>query len=66
MKKTISYIACAIFAWAGLWVAVVADVSDDSPFDQGGLSILSAVLFCIAILIAGYGNSITWKGKRRQ
>ena len=64
MKKILCYIFCALFAWAGLWLALIADVSDDSPLCQGGLSILSAVLFCIALLFAGYGNSLVWKGRK--
>lgn len=65
MKKAISYIACALFTWGGLWLALIANVMDDAPFDQGGLSLLSAIAFCVALLFAGYGNSITWKGEKK-
>lgn len=64
MKKAIAYIGCVASTWAGLWLALIADVTDDS-LGQGGLSLIAAVLFCIAVLFAGYGNSQTWKkGKK--
>ena len=65
MKKILSYIGCAVTAWAGLYFAVIADVSDNKPYDQGGLSIIAAILFCASILFAGYGNSTKWKKAKR-
>ena len=65
MKKLLSYIGCAVFVWAGLYFTLIADALDSSPYDQGGLSLLAALLFGAAFLCAGYGNSITWDGEKK-
>ena len=64
MKKILCYFAFAAFVWAGLFLALVADVTDDSPLSQGGLSLLAAVSICIAILFMAKGNELPWKGKK--
>ena len=66
MKKILAYLGCVLSTWAGIWFALIADVSDKSPYDQGGLSIIAAFLFCAAILFAGWGNSLTWKGQEKK
>lgn len=63
MKKALCYLGCALCTWSGLWVALIAAISDDSPLAQGGMSIAAALLFCAAILIAGYGNSLKWRNR---
>ena len=66
MKKALAYIGCVSFTWCGAYAALIANVSDDHPYDQGGLSLIAVILFCAALLCAGYGNSITWKGKKKE
>ena len=64
MKKIFAYLLTAVFAYAGIWLAFIANVSDAEPLSQGGLSILAAVTLCAAIVCAGWGNSLKWKGGR--
>lgn len=66
MKKALSIILTAALAWAGLWLALIADVNDHETLGQGGLALLAAVCFCGAILAAGWGNSLNWKGGCRN
>ena len=66
MKKIIAIICCVLTAWGGLWFALIANVSDHSPYDQGGLSVLAALLFAASILFAGWGQSLNWKGGRKN
>ena len=51
--------------WGGLWLILLAKVSD-TPATQGTLAILSAIVFTIALCFAGVGNSLTWKGKKKE
>ena len=66
MKKLLAIILTTAFVCSGLWLALFAAVDDSHPLAQGGLSILAAVAFCAALLCAGWGNSLTWKGGPRN
>ena len=66
MKKILAYLGCVLTTWGGLWFALIANVSENSPYDQGGLSVLAALLFAAAILFAGWGQSLNWKGGRKN
>ena len=66
MKKLLAIILTAVFVFGGLWLTLFASVDDSHPLAQGGLSILAAVAFCVALLCAGWGNSLTWKGGQRN
>ena len=66
MKKALAYIGTVILTWAGLWLALFVNIAEHDPYGQGGLSVLSAILFAAALLCAGYGNSITWKGETKS
>ena len=61
MKKALAILLTAILTAAGLWFALVAQFDNLHPFSQGGKAILSAVLFSLALLAAGWGNSLKWK-----
>ena len=63
IKKLAYALAFVVFLWAGMYVALIADVTEDSPYEQGALAISAAVLICIAILFCGYSNSIPWNKK---
>ena len=65
MKKFLYLLGCMFSVWAGMWLMLIAKISD-SPARQGTLAILSAILFTIALCLAGVGNSLTWKGKRKE
>lgn len=57
MKKVLYIILCTAFTWAGLWLALIAEVEDTNPIGQGTLSLLAAICFCAALLCAGLGQS---------
>lgn len=65
MKKFLAIILTAAFTFAGLWLALIAEVDDTNPMGQGGLAILAAITFCIALLCAGWGNSLKWKANEK-
>lgn len=65
MKKLFALLLCVIFTYAGLWLALIAEVNDAHPFDQGAQSIGAALLFASALLCAGWGQSLTWSGKKK-
>ena len=58
VKKTIAYIVSAAFVLAGIWLALIAEVSEDDPIDQGSLALLAAIAFCVALLFAGLAGTI--------
>lgn len=64
MKKVLAFILTAVFTFAGLWLALLADASDNAPVDQGALSFLAALTFCAALLCAGWGSSMKKEGRR--
>lgn len=64
MKKILAYLLTAAFTFAGLWLALIANVEDAEPLSQGGLSILAALSFSAALLCAGWGNSLKKEGRR--
>lgn len=66
MKKALCILGCAICTTAGLWMALLIDGKADSAFDDGALCIFSALAFAAALLFAGAGNSITWKGEPKN
>ncbi len=55
-KKLISAVLLVICVFCGLWLALLA-VCEDVLFTKFGLAMGSAILFCAAILCAGYGQS---------
>ena len=69
MKKRIikvaSYFGFAIFLYAGMFSGLVAKVSDETPYEQGTLAIIAAILCSLSILFLAYGNSIPWKQARK-
>ncbi len=64
MKKALCYIAFTIFLWTGLYLALIADVTDDSPLSQGGLCVLAVIAICVSILFMAKGNELPWKAKK--
>lgn len=56
MKKVFAFLGMTLCTAAGLWLALIAGAS--SPAGEMALALSAAVLFCAAILCAGYGNSI--------
>ena len=61
MKKALAILLTAALTFAGLWLALVAEFNDTKPLAQGGQAILAAVLLSLALLAAGWGNSLKWK-----
>ena len=66
MKKALAILRTAALTFAGLWLALLAEFNDNAPLAQGGQALLAAVLFSLAILAAGWGNSLKWKGGRNN
>lgn len=64
MKKIFAYLLTALLTYSGLWFAFVAEFNDNEPLAQGGQAVLAAVLFSLAILAAGWGNSLKRNGGR--
>ena len=56
IKKIFSWVLVVIFTWGGLWLAILAKI-EDVPVKQFSLAMTAAMLFCAAILSAGYGQS---------
>lgn len=65
MKKILAILLCVIFTYSGLWLALIAEVNDAKPFDQGAQSIGAALLLAAAVLCAGWGQSLTWSGTKK-
>lgn len=66
MKKiVIGCIGCIACTYAGLWSAIFAYGSTE-PKEELALIFLTALLFSIAILFAGYGNTGLWKRKDKE
>ena len=61
MKKALAILLTAALPFAGLWMALVAACNDAKPLAQTGEALLAAILFSLAILAAGWGNSLKWK-----
>ena len=64
MKKILAYLLTALLTYAGLWLALVAEINDQHPLAQGGQAVLAAVLFALALLAAGWGNSLKWRAAK--
>ena len=56
IKKIIAAILLVIFSFSGLWLAILAKI-EEVPVKQFWFCIMAALLFCAAILCAGYGQS---------
>ena len=65
MKKILAILLTVAFTAAGLWLAIVAQFDNLHPLSQGGKALLSAILFSIALLCAGWGNSMTWRKDKK-
>jgi len=61
MKKFTGYLLSAVFTFCGLWLALIAEVTDDKPVDQGGIALLAAMAFCVSLLFAGIAGSVKCK-----
>ena len=60
IKKILAYIGCAVATWGGMWLVFLGKVTNSAK--EAGLYILgAAIVFIIAIILAGYGNSLEWK-----
>lgn len=65
LKKILAYIGCAIATWGGLWFVFLAKTVPDAK--TAALYIFgAAIAFLLAILCAGYGNSLIWPGKEKE
>ena len=65
MKKIFAILLCAALTYSGFWLALIAEMNDAKPFDQGAQSVGAALLFAFAILAAGWAQSMPWKkGKK--
>ena len=63
VKLILCIVLCIGSVWSGLFLALFAKVSEDSPYDQGALALLAALLVCVGVLFAGIGNSLCKKKK---
>ena len=61
MKKLLAYFLCAIATFIGCWCllfVMALDYSERTPYAFG-----ASIAFIVALLFAGWGNSLTWRGK---
>lgn len=56
MKKILAIIGVVITTWGGLWLAILGKTTE-IPAAQFGYAMGAALLFCAALLFAGWGNS---------
>lgn len=62
LKITIAGIGCLAFAWGSCMVALFAQM-DEEPVRQGIFALVAGLMFFIAVLFAGWGNSLCKKNE---
>ena len=61
MKKILAYLLCTLATFVGCWFllfVMALDSGESTPYAFG-----ASISFIIALLCAGWGNSLTWKDK---
>ena len=65
MKKLFAYLLCLVATFGMCWCGIIS-ISMPYGNERAPYAFGACIGFLIALLCAGWGNSLTWEGQRKE